>query len=64
LAGLDPAIHAFLASDNPLCGHVGGRNKSGHGEETLCARLQHLRAAAAESETGQPWGKPRMTIER
>jgi hypothetical protein len=31
LAGLGPAIHAFLAVDRATFEDVGGRNKSGHG---------------------------------
>jgi hypothetical protein len=33
LAGLVPAIHAFLPYEGALGEDVGGRNKSGHGEE-------------------------------
>ena len=39
LAGLGPAIHAFLPDGEVSQEGVGGRNKSGHGEEKLCGRL-------------------------
>jgi hypothetical protein len=48
VAGLGPAIHAFLPVGGVDGEDVGGRNKSGHGEVKLCGRLEGIRSRATK----------------
>jgi hypothetical protein len=54
LAGLGPAIHAFLPVGGVDGEDVGGRNKSGHGELKLCGRLEGVRLRATKDSPGNP----------
>ena len=54
VAGLGPAIHAFVAVLEVCCQDVGGRDKPGHGEQKLRYKSRRIARAAEGTFSGQP----------